>query len=152
MTDPHLTEEALQLFAHDPGSAGAEARTHLAACPDCRNTAEAYRLLMTSLQEQPVLSFEFDLVAAVITKLEAPMKVAETPSLTSRFLTLLVCVVIAAIVAIPAWLFRKTVDFVFSEISAGFIWIIGGAAGIAVLFKLYKYYREYQQVLHLLNE
>ncbi|HXD77198.1 MAG TPA: hypothetical protein VN616_05290 [Puia sp.] len=153
MIDPHLTEEALQLYALDPGSAGPEVRGHLAACADCRGTAEAYRLLLDALKEQPMPVFPFDLGAVVADGLEvllqtgAPASGAGKPGRISRSSA----VVIALLIAIPAWFFRKTAWFAFSAASAGLAGIILGAAGIAVLFTLYKYYRRYQQVLHLIN-
>lgn len=153
MIDPHLTEEALQLYALDPGSAGPEARHHLAGCADCRGTVDAYRLLMSALRGQPMPAFTFDLSAVVADGLEpllqtaAPASEAGKPAQISRSSLL----VIALLIAIPAWFFRKTAWFAFSAASAGLAGIILGAAGIAVLFTLYKYYRRYQQVLHLIN-
>jgi len=71
----------------------------------------------------------------------------------SRLMSRLVLpVVIAIVVAFPAWLFRRAAYFLFRDISGAVAWIILASAAIVVLFNAYRYYRKYQQVIQLINK
>ena len=152
MSGEHLEEDMLQRYALEPAACPPEAVAHLAECPKCRFEATEYLLLGKALGDLPVPEFRFDLAAAVAGKVgshaDGAVRVRE-----SRLMSRLVLpVVIAIVVAFPAWLFRKTAYFLFRDISGAVAWIILASAAIVVLFNAYRYYRKYQQVIQLINK
>ena len=152
MSGEHLEEDMLQRYALEPAACPPEAVAHLAECPKCRFEATEYLLLGKALGDLPVPEFRFDLAAAVMGKVgshaDGAVRVRE-----SRLMSRLVLpVVIAIVVAFPAWLFRRAAYFLFRDISGAVAWIILASAAIVVLFNAYRYYRKYQQVIQLINK
>jgi len=152
MSGEHLEEDMLQRYALEPAACPPEAVAHLAECPKCRFEATEYLLLGKALGDLPVPEFRFDLAAAVAGKVgshaDGAVRVRE-----SRLMSRLVLpVVIAIVVAFPAWLFRRAAYFLFRDISGAVAWIILASAAIVVLFNAYRYYRKYQQVIQLINK
>jgi|SRR6185312_9509253 len=164
MSGEHLEEDMLQRYALEPAACPPEAVAHLAECPKCRFEATEYLLLGKALGDLPVPEFRFDLAAAVMGKvgLDADAAVAGKVGShadgavrvrESRLMSRLVLpVVIAIVVAFPAWLFRRAAYFLFRDISGAVAWIILASAAIVVLFNAYRYYRKYQQVIQLINK
>src|SRR5690348_14723130 len=116
MSGEHLEEDMLQRYALEPAACPPEAVAHLAECPKCRFEATEYLLLGKALGDLPVPEFRFDLAAAVMGKVgshadagvmgkvgshaDGAVRVRE-----SRLMSRLVLpVVIAIVVAFPAWL------------------------------------------------
>jgi len=164
MSGEHLEEDMLQRYALEPAACPPEAVAHLAECPKCRFEATEYLLLGKALRDLPVPEFRFDLAAAVMGEVgphadaavmgevgshaDGAVRVRE-----SRLMSRLVLpVVIAIVVAFPAWLFRRAAYFLFRDISGAVAWIILASAAIVVLFNAYRYYRKYQQVIQLINK
>ena len=146
MSGTHLSDEALQQYVLDPAVCTAGEIEHIGSCPECQEAAAAYRMLADALQEQPAPTFDFDLAAAVIAKLETP-KVRKT-----RDGSVLTAILIATAVIIPAWLFRRSAYFVFTDMSAAFYWVLLAAAGIVVGVFLLRLYKKYQDVINLINK
>ena len=152
MSGEHLEEDMLQRYALEPAACPPEAVAHLAECPKCRFEATEYLLLGKALGDLPVPEFRFDLAAAVAGKVgshaDGAVRVRE-----SRLMSRLVLpVVIAIVVAFPAWLFRRAAYFLFRDISGAVAWIILASAAVVVLSNAYRYYRKYQQVIQLINK
>ena len=152
MSGEHLEEDMLQRYALEPAACPPEAVAHLAECPKCRFEATEYLLLGKALRDLPVPEFRFDLAAAVMGEVgshaDGAVRVRES-RLVSR---LVLPVVIAIVVAFPAWLFRRAAYFLFRDISGAVAWIILASAAVVVLFNAYRYYRKYQQVIQLINK
>lgn len=154
MNGAHLTEETIQQFALDRGATTPETIAHLDTCADCRAAAAVYGLLMEGLKDHPPPVFAFDLATMVTARLESeqsePMTVPATgPETSGQFWVVAVSLLIAAV---PAWLFRKSAYFFFSDMSGGFSGLLAGISGFVLLLSIYRYYRHYQKVLHFINK
>lgn len=146
MSGIHPSDEVLQQFVLDPGGCTLEAISHIGNCPVCQDAEAAYRLLAEALKEQPAPVFDFDLAAAVIARLE-------TPTVRKRREGLgLTAVLIALAIVIPAWLFRRSAYFVFTDMSASFYWVPLVAAAIVVGLFLLRLHKKYQDVINLINK
>jgi len=146
MSGTHPSDEALQQYMLDPTACAPGEIDHMASCPVCREATAAYRVLADALKEQPAPAFDFDLAATVIAQLEAP------PQPKRKEGAVLTAVLIALVIAVPAWLFRKTAYFVFTDMSADFYWVVLAAAGIAVGLFLLRLHKKYQDVINLINK
>jgi anti-sigma factor RsiW len=146
MSGIHPSDEVLQQYVLDPSACTAEEIGHIGSCPNCREAAAAYGLLSDALKEQPAPAFDFDLAAAVMVRLE------ESPRRKSKESSVLTAVLIALVIGVPAWLFRKTAYFVFTDMSAEFYWVVLASAAIVVGFFLLRLHKKYQDVINLLNK
>ncbi|HET6255765.1 MAG TPA: hypothetical protein VFE32_16940 [Puia sp.] len=146
MSGTHPSDEVLQEFVWDPTACTAEAIDHIAGCPGCQEAVGAYRVLAAALKKQPAPAFEFDLAASVIARIEAP------PLKRRKEGSLLTTVLIVLIVGVPAWLFRKSAYFVFTDMSAVFYGVLLATAAIVVGLFLLRLHRKYQAVINLINK
>jgi len=152
MSGTHPSDEALQQYVLDPAVCTAGEIDHIGSCPECQETAAAYRMLADALQEQLAPAFDFDLAAAVIGQLE-PLPQMEAPRLRKRKEgSVLTAILIATAVIVPGWLFWRSAYFVFTDMSAAFYWVLLAAAGIVVGIFLLRLYKKYQDVINLINK
>ena len=142
----HPTDEALQQYVLDPAACTAEEIGHIGSCPDCQDAVAAYRLLADELQQQPAPAFDFDLTTAVIGQIGTP------PLRKQKEGLVLTAVLIALAIAVPAWLFRRSAYFVFTDMSAIFYWVLLVTAGIVVGLFLLRLHVKYQNVINLINK
>jgi anti-sigma factor RsiW len=146
MSGIHPSEEVLQEYVEGRSACTPIEIDHIAGCPDCQETIAAYRTLAVSLKEQPTPVFDFDLAAAVIAKLEKPQ------ARKRREGSVMTAVLIATAIIIPAWLFRRSAYFVFTDMSAAFYGTLLVATGIVVGLFLLRLYKKYQDVINLINK
>ena len=146
MSGTHPSDEALQLYVLDPAACVPGEIDHIAGCMECQETAAAYRVLSDALKEHPAPIFGFDLAAAVIAKLETPRRRKQHGG------SALTAILITGAILVPAWLFRRSAYFVFTDMSAAFYWVLLAAAGIVVGFFLLRLYKKYQDVINLINK
>jgi hypothetical protein len=146
MSGPHPSDEALQQYVLDPSACAPGEIDHIANCPNCREAAAAYRILADTLKELPAPAFDFDLASAVIAQLETP------PQSKRKEGALLTVVLIALVIGVPAWLFRKTAYFVFTDMSAEFYWVVLASAAIVLGLFLLRLHKKYQDVINLINK
>ncbi|MEO8404006.1 MAG: hypothetical protein ABI480_05410 [Chitinophagaceae bacterium] len=78
MITNHLTEDELQQYALDKSIVAPDLQGHLQHCEECTAKLAVYQLLITEINQQPVATFDFDLSAAVIAQLPAPVTKAST--------------------------------------------------------------------------
>lgn len=159
MSRTHPSDEVLQQFVLEPAACPAEETSHIETCPDCQAAVAAYTALISELASQAQPTFDFDLAAAVITQLQGaatptvPSPAAPTATPTSAPpVAALTIALIAAFIAVPLWLFRRSAYFVFTDMSAVFYWFVLAVAGIVVGLFLFRLYKKYQQVINLINE
>ncbi len=145
MSGTHPSEESLQRYVLDRAACTREEIGHIGACPDCQAAVAAYGMLGDVLKAQPAPAFDFDLTAAVIAGLEAPRRKHQEGAVLTALL-------IALVIAVPAWLFRKSAYFVFTDMSADFYWVVLTAAGIVIGLFLMRLYKKYQDVINLINK
>jgi hypothetical protein len=146
MSGTHPSDEALQQYVLDPSACAPGEIDHIASCPNCREAAAAYRILADTLKELPAPVFDFDLASAVIAQLEKP------PERKRKESAVLTASLIALVAGVPAWLFRKTVYFVFTDMSAQFYWMLLATTTIVVGLFLLRLYKKYQDVVNLINK
>jgi hypothetical protein len=146
MSGTHLSDEVLQQYVLDPAICTPEEIGHIGSCPGCREAIAVYGMLANALKEQPAPAFDFNLAAAVIAQLEAP------PQPKRREGSILTAALIALAIGVPAWLFRMSAYFVFTDMSADFYWVVLAAAGIVVGLFLLRLFKKYQDVINLINK
>lgn len=146
MSDMHLSARELQEYILDRSSLAADRAAHAGVCPDCRAEIEAYTLLMEGLGRQPKPAFDFDVAAAVLAQLQPAEQKAD------RRYRYILAAVITVITGVSALLFWRSAYFVFTDISAVFLYPALAAAGLFILLKTLQLYKKYQQIFHLLNK
>ena len=149
MSGAHLSAEELQQYILDRAACTPEDIAHLDGCPDCQAQVAAYGLLMEGLRQQPAPVFGFDVSAMVMQRL------AESPAAerkADRFPRLATAALILVVTAVPAWLFRKSAYYVFTDISAVFLYLILAAAGVFVLLRVVHLIKRYQQIINIINK
>jgi anti-sigma factor RsiW len=160
MSGIHPSEEIVQQYVVDRPGCTAEQISHIAGCPECQAAVAAYVLVAEVLRKQPAPVFDFDLAGAVIRQVEgaegsgafAPAKRAVMDGNIRKRGGVPMAVLIAAIAGVPAWLFRKSAYFVFTDMSAVFYWVLLAAAGIVVGLFILRLHRKYQNVINLINK
>ena len=149
MSGAHLSAEALQQYILDKRGCTTEDIAHVDSCPNCQTQVEAYTLLMKELSQQPAPKFGFDVSALVMRRLtDKPVAGAAA----DRFPRLATAALILVITAVPAWLFRKSAYYVFTDISAVFLYLILAAAGVFVLLRVLHLMKRYQQIINIINK
>jgi hypothetical protein len=146
MSGAHPSEEALQEYALDRLASSPVTVAHVEGCPECGAAVAAYASVMEGLKIQPKPVFGFDLAGAVIREIKAGS--AEKRKRSS----VPMAVVIALGAGIPAWLFRKSAYFVFTDMSAVFYGVLLGIAGIVVGLFILRLHKKYQDVINLINK
>lgn len=155
MNTGHVSEMELQQYALEPSGCSTGTLEHMEACPRCRDEVAAYRLMFTGIGEQPKASFDFDLSAAVLSRLPRPVPIPRisSPQSATRFgpgawsMAFLCC----CTVVIPLYLFRKNISSMFDGMSQFFMYSAVAAAGIIVLSRLIGMYRNYLRQVEALN-
>src|SRR3982751_2702884 len=66
MTTKHLTDDDLQQYVLNGGSANNDMTAHIHACEDCRARVETYRVLIRGIEQLPAPVFDFDLQELVL--------------------------------------------------------------------------------------
>ena len=155
MSGTHPLEEILQQYVLDRATCTPEEIGHIESCPDCRAAVSAYGLLTNELSGQPVPAFGFDLTAIVMERVQAARareRMAPAPVKQPKGSTAGMAAMIIFIIGVPAWLFRKSVYFVFTDMSAGFYWVLLAPAAIVVGLFLFRLHKKYQDVINLINK
>lgn len=154
MSGAHLSEEELQQYILDRPACTPEDIAHLDGCPDCRARVAAYGLLMEGLGQQPAPVFGFDVSAMVMGQL------AESPGVGQRAAErrverptrMTTATLILLITAVPAWLFRKSAYYVFTDFPAIFLYLILAAAAVFMLLRVLHLMKRYQQLINIINK
>jgi len=145
MSGTHPSDEALQQYVLAPAACAPGEIDHIAGCPECQEAAAAYRVLSDALKEQPAPTFDFDLAAAVIANLKTQ------PQRKRQGGSMLTAALITGSIIVPAWIFRRSAYFVFTDMSAAFYGVLLAAAGIVFGFFLLRLYKKYQDVINIIN-
>ena len=146
MKEIHLTEEQLQQFLVEADTKQLAGNTHLQHCPACKQKLEAYRLLFTSLAQQPAPAFDFDLATSVM----ASLQTEKSSNWETRFIYWLVAVT-ALLLTIPVYIFRKYFLTVVNGV-VNMTLLIGVTGLVIVLvFQALELYRKYRINVDRLN-
>ena len=136
MKTAHPSDAELQQYAEDRVHCPEEVVMHVEACPDCRASVMAYAMLFEGLNQQPAVTFDFDVTALVMEKLPR-----------ERDYRYVIAATIFFVIAIPAYLFRKNAFYVFTGISTLFLALILAAAGVIIIWRIMALYKLYQKRL-----
>jgi anti-sigma factor RsiW len=161
MSGMHLSAEELQQYVLNRAACTAKSIRHIEACPDCRADVAAYTLLMEGLGQQPKPAFDFDVAAVVMERLEMEpgmaMRLETEPAAVlrrraERPYRYVMAAAIAVITGIPACLFWRSAYYVFTDMSAVFLYsMLAVAAGI-LLLRVLHLYKKYQNIINIINK
>jgi len=152
----HPSEQELQQFVSDNSLCTPATRSHIEGCESCLAQVASYRLVLSAIRQQPKPAFDFDVAALVLPQLESP-RTAEDPAIArarsfkDRFFPFLLAAVVLPLTAIPLYLLRKNIFFLFADASGIFIYVIAAATLFFIGFKITGMYRTYQKQLKALN-
>jgi len=142
MISQHLSEEELQMAANGKHFADAVTTQHIESCALCQEQLELYKLIVSTINEQPKAAFNFSLAETVLQQLPA------APAKKSFSLRPFI---IAAFIAIPLYLFRKNFLLLTTGIPDTFL-LLSVVACIAIIgINIFKLYHSYQHRLEQLN-
>ena len=142
MTQPHLSDHALQLAA-EAAPLPAAAAAHLQGCGQCQVQLAAYQQLFSAATRLPPPAFEFDLAAAVLAQLP-PAKPA------FPWVLALVAALVLAVVGTFLALFGSTLGPVFQSFSTGLGAGVGVLAGFVVAGQCLALLAQHRRQLRLL--
>lgn len=146
MTQEHLSDEQIQQQAENSTSVPRAVSAHAAACTECREKVEEYRLLMKAVKVQPVPAFDFDLSQAVIAQIAPQKKKSYSKDLWVWFL--IITVIISAAIFIY---FKQYLTGFFSGIATLTILIAAGAGLLVLIVLLLDMYKAYERKMKMLE-
>jgi hypothetical protein len=157
MNDKHLAESEIQEFVLDESSAGPALVSHMRTCPACQAKAAAYGMLFTGMAGQAKPAFDFDLSAAVLTKISAKNNSAQV--VPGRLPPYGILFSILAAVAAAGWTYKTTLIALYRTYILG---IVAGVSKMVILcmvitvccfliFQLAEMYKRYQRKMDGLN-
>jgi hypothetical protein len=147
MTNKHLSEQEIQLYALDKEGCGENLKTHVQSCHACRAEVQTYLQLFSAISEQPKPVFSFDLSGLVLQQLPE----TKTGFSLNSFMIPVLVLVALAVMGIPAYLFRKYLVSMFTGILPMTMYLILITAIGILLFQGVEMYRKYQKQLNALN-
>ena len=149
MSKAHLSAEELQQYILDKPECSPEDIAHVDSCPDCQAQVAAYTLLMKELGQQPTPVFGFDVSSMVLPQLAGTWA---TERKVNRRTGWGMAALILVVAGVPAWLFRRSAYYVFTDISAVFLYLILAAAGVFMLLRVLHLVKRYHQIIHSINK
>jgi len=165
MSRAHLSAEELQQYILDKQGCNAADIVHVDSCPDCQAQVAAYTLLISALSQQPAPGFGFDVSAMVLRQVVgSPVAVRRaehraeltTDRATERRVNRRtgwgMAALILMVAGVPAWLFRRSAYYVFTDISAVFLYLILAAAAVFMLLRVLHLVKRYHQIIHSINK
>jgi len=142
MMSRHLSEEELQMVANSEQVADTSIKQHIESCGVCQEQLEVYKLIVSTVKEQPKTTFDFDLADTVLQQLQ-PAQAKKVFNLRPF--------IIAAFTAISLYLFRKNFFMLTIGIPATFLLLSVVASIIIIGTNIFKLYHIYQHKLKQLN-
>jgi hypothetical protein len=146
MNGVHPSDMELQQYVLDRSACLPDTLAHLDWCAECQAGIAAYGVLFGELTQQPGAAFDFDVEALVLERVTA----AQTSRKERRF-NIMLGAMIFVIGGVPAWLFRKNAFYVFTGVSAFFLYLMLGAALMIVLLRVMAMYKKYQRRMEALQ-
>jgi len=147
MNTDHPTDAVIQQYVLDKTGCEPGIAAHIEACAGCRAAANAYRMLVTEIKQQPAPVFDFDLSALVI-----PQLVAAKPRFSwSVFILYVLAAGSAGAIGIIVYLFRKELLFIIKDIMPLVVYLIVLTTAAILLFQGMGMYKKYQKQMNRLN-
>jgi hypothetical protein len=150
MNGVHPSDMELQQYVLDRSACLPDTLAHLDWCAECQAGIAAYGVLFGELEQLPGVVFDFDVEALVLERVAAVGVAAPKSRKEWRF-NIILGAMIFVIGGVPAWLFRKNAFYVFTGVSAVFLYLMLGAALIIVLLRVLAMYKKYQRRMDALQ-
>ena len=147
MKNGHLSEMEIQDFALGSSDWPDAVAEHIASCTDCRAEIKAYEMLFTGIDQQSEPAFDFDISALVIPQL----KKHKARMTAARFIAGFLMIFGSGCIAIPIYIFRGNILYMFSGVPVFFIYAITASTSVFVIIKIFLMYRKYQYQMRYLN-
>jgi hypothetical protein len=145
----HLSDEQIQQYVVEGEIAVADANRHISSCEQCKDKAEAYRLLVTGLQGQPAERFDFSVTELVMQQLSLPSITRKTGK--ENALVYAIAFASVAIIAVAVYFFRDYVAGIFESIAPLFIYLFLTAFIMLSIFLIADIYNRYKRKMHTLD-
>jgi len=149
MRAKHLTDEEIQRYVLDRDAVDVEITMHIHSCEQCNGKAQAYRLLVSGLREQPGELFDFSVTELVMQQLPVPSLAARKEKESG-----LVYVIIsasAAIIVFALYFFRKYMISIFESIAPVFVYLVLTAFMTLSIVLIIDIYKKYKRKIHTLD-
>ena len=149
MKATHLTDEEVQQYVLDHDAVDVAISMHIHSCEQCKEKAEAYRLLVIGLHEQPRERFGFPLTEMVMQRLPVDVSAPKTEkenALIYAFIT-----VVTTITGIALYFFRKYVAGLFESFAPVFIYLSITAFVTLSILLVADVYKKYKRKIKTLD-
>jgi hypothetical protein len=138
MMNEHLSDEQIQEFVLDPSASAPAISEHAQLCALCRTKVEAYQVMITAIEEQPVPAFDFDISEAVLANIALQKRNGR-----NWWLFILIAAGIS-VSGVAVYLFWKDIAGIFQGLSTFFIYLMaltGLLILMAVVIDMLKTYK-----------
>ncbi len=143
----HPKEEDIQRYAIAKAECAYELIQHIESCSHCMEEVELYRILFSGIRQQQAAGFDFDVSALVLSQFPETKSRLSTDNVIAGFLVIF----ILCCIAIPLYLFRKSLAGMFTDIPPFFVYAIIVSTGIFLLYRIISIYKKYQGQIRLIN-
>jgi hypothetical protein len=147
MNNSHPSVKEIQQYAIDRSDCAPELTAHIDTCAYCISEMKAYQTLFSAIKNQPEPVFDFDLSGLVLSQLPETGPRLSPDNIIAWFLVIFTC----CCVVIPAYLFRKSILYLFTGIPIFFIYAIMISSLLILLVKIFFLYKKYQNQMRQLN-
>jgi hypothetical protein len=148
MNTKHLTDDELQQYALNSADCSSTIAEHVHFCEDCKSAVETYRLLFTSISEQEVPAFEFDLSELVVKQLQPQSK---TKLLPEDFFIYLFSFAMIVITGAMLYFFRRYMIELFSGAGNFAVYLTVASVTVLLVFLCIDQYKTYQQKMKAID-
>ncbi|MEJ8841813.1 hypothetical protein WG954_05410 [Lacibacter sp. H375] len=148
MNTKHLTDDELQQYALNSADDNSTIAEHLHFCEDCKSAVETYRLLFTSISEQEVPAFEFDVSELVVMQLQPQSK---TKLLPEDFFIYLFSFAMIVITGVMLYFFRRYMIELFSGAGNFVVYLTVSSVTVLLVFLCIDQYKTYQQKMKAID-
>src|SRR5688500_13225078 len=111
MMNEHLSDEQIQTFVLDRSACEPGIGEHVQQCDLCQTKVQAYQLMITAIEEQPIPAFDFDISEVVLANIELQQRKGRN---WWMFILIAVGVLISGV---AVYLFREDIVSIFQGIS-----------------------------------
>jgi len=147
MNYSHTSEKEMQQYAINKLDCSPELITHIDSCTYCISEIKAYQTLISAIRYQHQPAFDFDLTRLVLSQLPETRARLSPENIIAWFLVIFTC----CCVGIPAYLFRKSILYLFIGIPSFFFYAIMISSFLILIIKILFLYKKYQNQMRQLN-
>lgn len=146
MKEMHVNDSELQQYALDKSDPGRHISGHIVLCEHCRAKAMQYEKIISGLQQQPGLSFDFNVAAIVLKTIKQSEEKKMKFSWSGLIITAL-CIPGIIMITYAVHLIRQDIS-AFIKVGTGSpVYLILAVAGILLLTGVWNQYGQYRRKL-----